>query len=112
MMKQFRLPAIATLLSLIACYGSLLTLAALGAMGVTVALHEGAWALAIVAFAALAVFGLFAGRRRHGANPPLVLGFCGAAALAYAMFVTYSRPVEIGGFGLLICAAWLDWRRS
>lgn len=111
-MKHSSIPAVATLLSLLACYGTLLAIAALGAMGVAVSLNEGVWATAIFGFALLALLGLAFGLRRHGSFLPLILGAIGTGAIGYAMFVDYSRAVEIIGFLVLIGAVCLDWRRA
>ena len=111
-MKRIQWPIIATCLSLLACYGTLIAIAALAAMGITITLNEGVWAGAIVVFAALAVVALGVSRTRHGANVPVILAGVGAVAISYAMFVDYSRITELIGFALLAGAVWLDWRRS
>lgn len=104
------LPGAAALLSLVACYGTLAVLAALGALGVAIALDEAVWAALILAFAALAVLGLALGLARHGRPWPLLVGLAGAAAIAYAFYVDYSRPAELAGFALLLAAAVWDRR--
>ena len=107
-----RWPAIATLLSMLACYGTLAALAALGALGVTLTLNTGLWAAAIVGFALLAVVALIAGRRRHGSLIPSLVATTGCAAVAYSSLMSYSVLVEAAGFALLCAAVWLDWRQA
>src|SRR3546814_17928524 len=64
-----------TLLAILTCYGTLALVALLSVLGVSIAIHEGAWAAAISAFAGLAVFGVALGYRRHGAlRPPALAG--------------------------------------
>jgi len=104
------LPGLATAMPFIACYGTLAFMSILGALGVAIALDEGLWAGAIVAFAALAVSGLAFGSLRHRQIGPLLIGAIGAAAVAYAMYVQYARPIELSGFVLLLVAAFWDWR--
>lgn len=104
------LSGFATLLSLIACYGTLAVVAILGALGIAVALDEMLWAGAIVAFAALAAGGLAIGFSHHRQVWPLLIGGLGAAAIGYAMYVQYARLIELSGFVLLGVAAVWDWR--
>jgi len=101
---------LATALSLIACYGTLATIALLGALGVGIALNEVVWAGAIVLFAALAVVALALRWRRHGRALPVLLGGAGLVLIAFAMYVSYSLPAELGGFALLCLGTWADWR--
>ena len=99
-----------TILALCACYGTLGLVALLSMMGVTVAVHEGAWAGTISVFAVLAVGGMALGYRRHGALPPLVLAALGAALIVWVMFGVYHLAVELAGFALLVVATFWDWR--
>lgn len=102
--------ALATSLSLIACYGTLAAIALLGALGVGIALNEAVWSGAIVLFAAFAVAALALRWRRHGRGVPVLLGGAGLALIAFAMYVSYSLPAELGGFVLLCLGTWADWR--
>ncbi|WP_104018573.1 MerC domain-containing protein [Roseovarius nitratireducens] len=102
--------ALATGLSLIACYGTLAAIVVLGALGVGIALNETVWAGAIVLFAALAVAALALRWRRHGRGVPVLLGGAGLALIVFAMNVSYSLPAELGGFVLLCLGTWADWR--
>jgi len=97
-------------LSFMACYGTLAVIALLGALGIGIALDEAVWAGAIVLFAALAVTGLTLGWRRHGRGVPVLLGGAGLALVGFAMYVSHSLPVELGGFALLCLGTYADWR--
>ncbi len=100
----------ATVLSLIACYGTLVVISLLGVLGIAIAVNKALWAGAIVAFAALAVGGLGLGLVRHRRPWPILVGGLGAVVLGYAMYVHYARLTELAGFVLLCLAAFWDWR--
>lgn len=99
-----------TIMAVLACYGTLAAVALLSLMGITLAINEGIWAGAIVVFALLALTGLVLSWRQHRTLPPLLFGIVGVGLIAYTMSVSYSQPLEIAGFVLLVLAAFLDWR--
>jgi MerC mercury resistance protein len=99
-----------TLLSFLACYGTLVIIAILGALGIAVAVNETLWTAAIVGFAGLAIVGLMASYRCHKQYLPLVLGLLGFAVVVYAMYFQYHRLTEVVGLALLAVAALIDWR--
>ena len=105
-----RLAGVATVLSLIVCFGTLALTAILAALGIAIAVNNTLWSGAIVAFAALAVIGLGAGLIRHRKPWPFLTGGLGAAVIAYAMYVHYDRTIEMTGFLLLSLAAIWDWQ--
>lgn len=100
----------ASLLAVAACYGTLAVLAMLSLMGVTLTLHEGAWAGAIAFFALLALAGITLGRQRHGRSAPTALAVAGAALILWVMLAQYDRLIELAGFALLVGGAIWDWR--
>ena len=112
------LPAAATLLSICSCKGTLIIIAGLSLMGVTLSINVHLWAAAIVAFAIVAVFGLALGYRQHRTSGALVLGIAGALIVIFSLYG--SQPirmmgvprdaVEIVGFAALVAAAVWDWR--
>lgn len=101
----------ATVLSLVACYGTMATIAVLALLGLRLQINETLWAGAIILLASAAVVGLAFGARQYRVLWPLALGVIGAAALAYVMTVSYDRLIEVGGFLLLGLAAIADWRK-
>ena len=104
------LPGVATILAIAACYGTLLVITALPLLGITLVVHEGAWAGAISLFALLAVVGVALGYRRHHTLAPLVIAVISLAVILWVMFGSYNRIIELIGFtGLIIAATW-DWR--
>lgn len=104
------LPVASTLLSFLACYGTLVTVAVLGALGIVVAVNEALWAAVIMGFTGLAVIGLLTSYRYHKQYLPLVVGSLGLAAVSYAMYFQYHRLTELGGLALLAIAALFDWQ--
>jgi hypothetical protein len=103
------LPVVSTLFSVLACYGTLVIVAALGALGIAVAINDAVWAAVIVGFASAAVLGLAASIRCHQRHWPLAMGLVGLAALIYAFYIDYHRMTELVGLALLIAAAAWDW---
>lgn len=97
-------------LSALCCYGSLALVAILSYAGIKLALNDALIAAAAVAFAALAVWAVAAGVRRHGARGVLGLALAGVAVIAYVMFVKYHPLAELAGFGLLAAGVLLDLR--
>ncbi len=97
---------------MLACYGTLIAVAAMGALGITLSLNTGLWAASIVGFALLAVIGLYIAHRRHGSLVPSLIAVIGCAALVVTSFVTYLPLVEALGFGLLCLAVWIDRRKA
>ncbi len=104
------LAGVATLLSILACYGTLVVIGTLSLLGISVALHTGAWAGAISLFAVLAMAGVALGYPRHHMISPLVTAALGTAIILWVMFGAYSRVLELIGFGTLIIAVAWDWR--
>ncbi len=104
------LPGVATVCSIVACYGTLAVVGALSVMGVGIVLHEGAWAGVISVFAVIAAAGIAFGYRRHRAIGPLILAIAGAALVLWVMFGSFNRVLEIAGFAALVAATAWDWR--
>lgn len=102
--------SVALALSVAACYGTLAAVAALSALGVTLAVDTGVWAAAIVLLAALAAVGVGLGARVHRSATPLAPALAGAALVGYAMFGDYHRVLELAGFALLAAAVYWDLR--
>jgi arsenite methyltransferase len=102
----------ATVMALIACYGTLALAALLPLAGVRLALNEGVWSGAILLFTLLAVAAIVPGFRNHRSPAPALLAMAGGALVAYALLVNYHLIVELAGFALLAAAALRDaWLR-
>lgn len=100
----------AVLFAVVACYGTLAMVSLLSLAGVTVNIHEGAWATVIVVFAWLAVLAMGVNMQRHRRFGPFIMSDVGAILVSWVMFVDYSRIMELTGFVLMIFAALWDRR--
>jgi arsenite methyltransferase len=100
----------ATILALLACYGTLAFVSILSLVGVTIAVNNGVWAGTISAFYGLAVAAVAFGARRHRVFGPTILGLVGFAIILWAMFGSYSWITELLAFIILIAATL--WDRS
>jgi len=78
----------ATFLAIAACYGTMLLIGALLLLGVTLALHERAWAATISVLAVLAAAGVLPGHRRHRALTPTILALAGAGLILWVLVVS------------------------
>ncbi len=103
-----RYSGVAVVLSIVACYGTLALVAILSLAGVTISVHEGAWAAVIVVFVWVAVLAMGVNIQRHRSFGPFVLADIGALLVSWVMMVDYSRVLEVIGFALLIVAALWD----
>ena len=103
-----RYSGVAVVLSIVACYGTLALVAILSRAGVTMSVHEGAWAAAIVVLAWIAVLAMGVNIQSIGSFGPFVLADVGALLVSWVMIVDYSRVLEVVGFALLIVAALRD----
>lgn len=100
----------ATFLAIAACYGTMLLVGALSLLGVTLALHEGAWPERSASWRSLRPLAYCWATRRHHALAPTILALAGAGLIASVMLGRYDRIVELVGFAALTAAAIWDWR--
>ncbi len=105
-----RYSGVAVVLSIVACYGTLALVAILSLVGVTMSIHEGAWAAVIVVLVWIAVLAMGVNIPRHRSFGPFIVADIGALLVSWVMIVDYSRMMEILGFALLIVAALWDRR--
>jgi hypothetical protein len=108
--KMSRLAGLATIISILACYGTLAFVSLLSIFGLSLNIHEGAWAGVITLFAWLAFMGVAVNFRCYRALGPLLLGAAGAVLITWVMFVSFNRFLEIAGFAGLISASLLERR--
>jgi|GEM_PF-2022742 len=102
---------VAVTLSVVACYGTLVLIGLLSLTGVSMSVHEGAWAAVIVALVWVAVIAIGMNIERYRSFGPFVMADAGALLVSWAMIVDYSQALELGGFALLIGAALWDRQR-
>jgi len=115
------LAGVGVVLSMLACYGTILLIAILSLIGFTVAVNVHLWAAAIVLFAALALIGVALGYRRHRNVGPPVAAALGALLIVLSQYATgflsgtaglNSRVVEMLGFAALLLGAIWDWKKT
>jgi len=103
------LPAAAALLAFLACNGTIILLALLSLLGISVVINPHYQAAVISAFALLTPLFVYAGYKTHRAIAPLILSAAGAALVIGMMYVTYDKFLESTGLlALGIAAAW-NW---
>ena len=103
-----RYSGILVALSLVACYGTLALVLLLSAAGITLNVHEGAWAVVITALAWIAVLAIGVNIPRYHSFVPFILADIGALLVSWVMFVEFSRALELLGFAMLAVAALRD----
>lgn len=108
-----------TILSILACYGTLALVAILSLIGVTLAVNVHVWAAAIVVFAVLALLGVALGYRFHRNFGPLIVATFGTLLIVLSIYGTRflsaraglnPHIVELSGFVALLLAAVWDWQ--
>jgi arsenite methyltransferase len=97
-------------LALLACYGTLVVLALLSMIGITLVVREDVWAGTIMLFVLLSASVVVLGIKRHHVVALLVPVVIGVTLIAYVMFSTYNLVLEISGFVLLGIAIIWDYR--
>lgn len=102
--------AIGTALAVLSCYGTLVVVTGLSALGLSLAVNEQAWAGAIAAFSMIAFLGVAVASWRAGPLWALLLAGAGFGAILWVMFVSYGRAVELAGFVGLVTGAIAAWR--
>jgi len=102
-----RFAGLSTLLSILACYGTLAFVSVLSVLGITIHIDTGIWAGIITFFAWFSVAGVAGSFRRHRSVGPLIMAVVGAVLITASMFVAFNRVIEIAGFaGLIFAALW------
>lgn len=100
----------AILLAVTSCYGLVLLVAVLSLFGITISIHGGAWAGAVIIFALLALAGMLLGYLRHRSPGPVLLAVAGAGLITAVMLAHYNWMAELAGFAALAGATAWDWR--
>lgn len=97
------------LLALVACYGTLASIAGLSLLGISLVLDETIWTGAIVGLSLLTAGFIVTGLRKYNSRIPVSLAIAGSLTLSYTMFIDYSLLSEIVGFALLGFGVWTDF---
>jgi hypothetical protein len=108
--RQRILPSLAVVLVLLICKGVLYGAILLTAIGLTVDISPGPWAIMVDLAVAFAIVAFLINRRRHGEDWPMMLAVVGAALVIGRMHGPVPAALEWVGLVLLVCAAYYDWR--
>lgn len=92
------LPAATGILALASCYGMVVLVAGLGALGISFEINDTLWATIIVLLSATSCLALARNARRHGHIAPVSAGVLGLAMLAWVMLIHYAASLEFVGF--------------
>jgi len=100
----------ASLLAVVACYGTLAAVALLSIIGISIKIDESTLAKLITGLLALALGGIGYSYSVHRHPGPLMLSVASAAMLLWVFYGGYSKPLELSGFAGLIIASISDFR--
>jgi hypothetical protein len=110
--KTSRLAPLFVLLAFIACNGTLILIAALAALGISISINPHLQAAAIALFAVVTLLLVFKDTRKHQNLGPFILAAVASATLIGAMYVYFNKVIEsIGLLELFIAALW-SWQLS
>jgi hypothetical protein len=97
-------------LAFIACNGTFILVAALSALGLTIAINPHLQAAAISLFAVLSLLLVYRQFRRHRARGPLLLSAAACTVLIGTMYLYFDKLIESVGLLALVGAALWSWR--
>ena len=95
--------------SIIACYGKVLILGSIAALGFPdIEFNPHLQALLMWLLGLVAIVGLFYDRRFHGRRYPMVLGIAGVIIIVVTLYTHYDPRIETSRYILLVIAALLN----
>jgi hypothetical protein len=94
-----------SLLAVVACYGTLATVALLSVIGISIEIDEGLLVKLVSGLLVLALAGMGYSYSLHRHLGPLLLSFGAAALLLWVFYGSYSKPLELTGFIALVFAS-------
>ena len=107
-----RLAPLFAVLTFVACNGTLILIAALSAIGISISINPHLQAAAISLFAVATLLLVFIDVKKHQNLGPLILAAVASATLIGTMYIYFNKVVEsIGLLELLIAAIW-SWLLS
>jgi rhodanese-related sulfurtransferase len=104
------LPAAATLVAILACFGMLAVAVALAVFGISFTPGERGWAGTLCLLAVVATIGIAYNCRRRRIVGPLLPAAAGTALILAGTYAGAGRIAEFCGFALLVLATVWDWR--
>ena len=99
-----------SLLAVATCYGTLAAVTLLSLIGVSVDIDEATLVKLITGLLVLALLGMIYSWRIHRHPGPLLLSLGAALLLLWVFYGSYSKPLELTGFALLVVASAWDFR--
>ena len=99
-----------SLLAVVACYGTLATVALLSVIGISIEIDEGLLVKLVSGLLVLALAGMGYSYSLHWHPGPLLLSVAAAALLLWVFYGSYSKPLELTGFAALVAASVWDFR--
>lgn len=102
--------SVTSLLAVVACYGTLATVALLSVIGISVEIDESVLVKLITGLLILALAGMGYSYSVHRHPGPLLLSIAAATLLLWVFYGSYSKPLEITGFIALVIASIGDIR--
>ncbi len=104
------LGSVTSLLAVATCYGTLAAVTLLSLIGVSVDIDEDTLVKLITGLLVLALLGMVYSWRIHRHPGPLLLSLGAATLLLWVFYGSYSKPLELTGFALLVIASLWDFR--
>ena len=107
-----RLAPLFALLAFLACNGTLILIAVLSAIGISISINPHLQAAAVSLFAVVTLVLVFIDVKKHQNLGPLILAAVASATLIGTMYIYFNKIIEsIGLLELLIAAIW-SWLLS
>jgi len=107
-----RLAPLFAVLAFLACNGTLILIAALSALGISISINPHLRAAAISLFAVVTLLLVFNDFKKHQNPGPLILAGVASATLIGTMYIHFNKVLEsIGLLELFIAALW-SWQLS
>ncbi len=99
-----------SLLAVATCYGTLAAVSLLSLIGISVDIDEATLVKLITGLLVMALLGMMYSWYIHRHFGPLLLSLVAATFLVWVFYGSYSKPLELTGFALLIIASIWDFR--
>ena len=107
-----RLAPLFAVLTFLACNATLILIAALSAIGISISINPHLQAAAIALFAVVTLLLVFRDFKKHQALGPLIVAAVASATLVGSMYIHFNKVVEsIGLLALFIATLW-SWQLS
>ena len=104
------LGSVTSLLAVATCYGTLAAVTLLSLIGVSVDIDEATLVKLVTGLLILALLGMVYSWRIHRHPDPMLISLGSATLLLWVFYGSYSKPLELTGFALLVVASVWDFR--